>query len=99
LVIFGERPRGGMQFERQRQRRIDQREHIGDRFGDFAPISLLLAPRDGSELVEHLHAELTAGGEERARPIGLAIQLLGIDENVGVEEGAHRSFASSRSKR
>jgi hypothetical protein len=36
-VIFGERSRGGMQLERQRQRRIDQREHIGDRFGARRP--------------------------------------------------------------
>ena len=35
----------------------------------------------------------------RARPVGLGAGLLRRHENIGVEEGAHRSLASSRSKR
>ena len=96
-MILGERPRRMMEVERKYQRRVDHDEHVGDGFIYFAPVFPLLAPRHGRELVEHLHAELAAAREQRARPIALAVHLLRIDEYVGVEERAHLSLASSRS--
>jgi len=55
------------------------------RLGDFAPISLLLAPRDGGEFVEDLHAELAAAREQRTRSVGFPACLLGVDQNIGID--------------
>src|SRR3954465_11011523 len=98
-VILSERARRCVQVECEREWRFNQRQHIGDCLADFMPFFFLLAPRDGRELIEHLHAELAAACQQRARPSGLPADLLGIHQNISIEESAHRSLASSRSKR
>src|SRR5665647_991271 len=54
LVILGKHPCREVHVKRERQRRIDHREYIGNRLGDCGPIPTLLASRDGRELVQHL---------------------------------------------
>jgi hypothetical protein len=61
----------------------------------------LLAPGNGSELIEHLHADLAAAQKQRARLVGLRAGLLGIalrfqgfDLDGAVTRGDHIEFAA-----
>ncbi len=62
---------------------------------DFGPRALALPACDVGELVEHLRTDDSAFGDnvQSTRPL-LDVEK-GIDENVGVDETAQRSFASS----
>ena len=73
--------------------------HIREHVENLRPVTLEFLAEHIDEFVQHLNVDDAALGHKFARPRATGAGLLGVDEDVGVEERLHRSFASSRSNR
>ena len=96
-MLASHRDRGGMSGGSDRDNVAEPIADDGKGGFDLRPRASALPVRDMRELVEHLGADDAPLRESfEGAPALLDIQKC-VDENVGVEEQAQRSFASSRS--
>ena len=96
-VLAGEGDGAGVRVQRDGQDVIERRAEQPERQFDLRPVMMKLAAGDVDELVQHLNADDTATAQAIHRPLFSGVRSRGVDENVGIEERLHRSFASSRS--